>query len=69
MGDMVKDILGILSHKGEVRLVELIAMLNASEERVRSIVSVLESMGLVDVEKCNDLSIRLSDEARRLLER
>ncbi|MFN4336229.1 MAG: hypothetical protein ACK4FV_01420 [Candidatus Nitrosocaldus sp.] len=68
MGDIVKDIIEVLLRKGEVRLVELIAMLNASEERVRSAVNTLESVGLVDVEKGN-LSIRLSDEARRLLER
>ncbi|MEM0029568.1 MAG: hypothetical protein QW572_05185 [Candidatus Nitrosocaldus sp.] len=68
MGDLVKDILEVLLHKGEVKLIELISMLNASDEKVRSAVNTLESLGLIDVEKGNDLSVRLSSEARRLLQ-
>ncbi|MEM3106332.1 MAG: hypothetical protein QXY14_05505 [Candidatus Nitrosocaldus sp.] len=64
----MKDILEVLLHKGEVKLIELISMLNASDEKVRSAVNTLESLGLIDVEKGNDLSVRLSSEARRLLQ-
>jgi len=65
MGDVVRDILEVLSQKGEVKIAELATLLKSSEESVRSALNTLENLGLV--EKSNNLLVRLTDDARRLL--
>ncbi|MEO9364524.1 MULTISPECIES: DeoR family transcriptional regulator [Candidatus Nitrosocaldus] len=69
MGDVVKGILEVLLQKGEVRLVELTTLLKVSEESLRDAINTLENLGLVNVERSNDLLVRFTDDARKLLSR
>lgn len=69
MGDVVKGVLEVLLQKGEVRLVELTTLLKVSEESLRDAINTLENLGLVNVEKSNDLLVRFTDDARKLLSR
>lgn len=64
----MKGILEVLLQKGEVGLVELTSSLDASAESIRSALSALESLGLVAVERNDTVRVRLTSEARRLLE-
>ncbi|GBC72952.1 hypothetical protein HRbin04_00347 [archaeon HR04] len=67
MVDVVKGILEVLLQKGEVRLVELTTLLKVSQESLIDAINTLENLGLVNVERSNDLLVRFTDDARKLL--
>jgi Mn-dependent DtxR family transcriptional regulator len=67
MGDIVEDILTVLSIKGEISIDDIARELDVKKDKVINAINTLKGLGLIDVKRSNDEVIRLSSDARKLL--
>jgi Mn-dependent DtxR family transcriptional regulator len=67
MGDIVEDILTVLSIKGEISIDDIARELDVKKDKVINAINTLKGLGLIDVKRSNDGVIRLSSDARKLL--
>ena len=67
MGDIVEDILTVLSIKGEISIDDIARELDAKKDEVINVINTLKGLGLIDVKRSNDEVIKLSSDARKLL--
>jgi len=67
MGDIVEDILTVLSIKGEISIDDIARELDAKKDEVINAINTLKGLGLIDVKRSNDEVIKLSSDARKLL--
>ncbi len=67
MGSLVKDMIDILSRRGEATIDEIAEELKIDKDRASSIVYTLKGLGLIEVIKGNGIIIKLSSDTKRLL--
>jgi transcription initiation factor IIE alpha subunit len=67
MGSLVKDMLDILTRRGEVTIDEIAEELEIDKDKASSIIYTLRDFGFIEVIKENEIIIKLSSDTKRLL--